>query len=108
MRGEENAIGDWYLNTENVPGIMDASKNQWIVEIWGSVNILLVVIHWILWIKELIRRHGVALEDVDQVLYIDWDGDGSITVNDEKDNLDRAVQMGDNNKTESEPLMDDL
>eukprot|EP01084_Bolivina_argentea_P073697 133722_1 len=71
MRGTDNPINDWYLDTQNVDFIMKSSSKKAIIEIWGSINLILAIIHCIIWIKELIRRKNVRQDEVDQILIID-------------------------------------
>ena len=90
MRGSEDAIEDWYLNTRNVQWIMDLSESWILIHIWGVINVILIVIHWVLWIKLLRSRHGVPVEEVDQVLLVEVDDDEYISEKEE------AVQLMEN------------
>merc|ERR1712228_72917 len=83
MRQTDDPINAWYLNAENVDFILNASTNKYVIEIWGTINVILASIHCIIWIKELIRRRGIAEDDVDQIL----------VQNEEMDNNENATQI---------------
>ena len=72
-----NGIINWYFNTENINSIMDASNKKEIIETWGSINIVLILIHIVLWIKELIRRKPISKQNaqIEQTYIINDDND---------------------------------
>eukprot|EP01083_Nonionella_stella_P230441 814557_1 len=86
IRATDNPIKDWYLNTMNIDWIMDNNTNKLIREIWGSINVLLVVIHCILWIRQLYRRRKVSEDKVEQILIV---GD------DEKEYVSSEIEVTD-------------
>eukprot|EP01084_Bolivina_argentea_P064919 118340_1 len=97
MRATVDPILDWYLNTKNVPVIMEASTKQWIIELWGTINIILILIHCVLYIKELYKRKDIPEDKVDQPLIVDVVQQNTFVTN--------SIEY-DANKTD-QPLKDD-